>query len=180
MGHGGAIDGMRAEVMLVPEGQLGVVVLSNIGGGSFPVSIMYYVLDAYFGGGRGAGWSDALLKLAREAQATQDEERRATEAARRTDTSPSRPLQSYAGTYTQPLYGDVVVTEEGGGLTARHGPHIRGRLEHWHFDTFRARWGDPVLGTTFLTFQVDPDGTVVGLEFQGLGQFAAVPGPGSQ
>src|SRR2546430_3981722 len=41
VGHGGAIDGMRAEVGLIPEARLGVVVLCNLGGTSFPVAIMH-------------------------------------------------------------------------------------------------------------------------------------------
>src|SRR5207253_2102448 len=56
VGHGGAIDGMRAEIGLVPEAHVGVVVLCNLDGTSFPSAILYRALDAYLGAPP-RGWS---------------------------------------------------------------------------------------------------------------------------
>ena len=39
--HGGAIDGMRAQVAMMPEEKLGLVVLTNMNGSILPLAIMY-------------------------------------------------------------------------------------------------------------------------------------------
>src|SRR5207245_4147350 len=71
VGHGGAIDGMRAEIGLVPEAHVGVVVLCNLDGTSFPSAILYRALDAYLGAPP-RDWSAVLLAATRKAEARGD------------------------------------------------------------------------------------------------------------
>ena len=47
--HGGAIDGMRAQVAMIPEEKLGLVILTNMGGTILPLPLMYRIFDAYLG-----------------------------------------------------------------------------------------------------------------------------------
>src|SRR5262249_13912143 len=60
--HGGNIDGMTAQVALVPEEKLGLVVLSNHGKTMLPTVVMYRVLDAYLGAPP-RDWSADMLKV---------------------------------------------------------------------------------------------------------------------
>ena len=39
-------------------------------------------------------------------------------------------------------------------------PSLTGTLEHWHYDTFVARWRDRTVPDAFLTFALRPDGTI--------------------
>jgi len=47
-----------------------------------------------------------------------------------------------------------------------HTPELAGRLEHWQYDTFVARWDGrenmsrEMRADAFITFQLTPDGTV--------------------
>nr|QRD81055.1 lipolytic protein [uncultured bacterium] len=173
VGHGGAIDGMRAEVMLVPEEELGIVVLTNLGGTSFPVAIVYTILDRYLGP-RDKDWSALLLEQQKATEARAAERWRQREEQRARGTSPSLPLAAYAGTYADSLYGQVRITAEGDRLVARAGSNITGDLEHWHHDTFLARWRDPVLGRTFFTFRLSADGRVEAVAVEGLAEFGRV------
>ena len=52
-------------------------------------------------------------------------------------TSPSLPLESYAGIYEHPVYGAAHVELTDGQLVLRSGK-IRADLKHWHYDTFAA------------------------------------------
>ncbi len=73
------------------------------------------------------------------------------------------PLASYAGTYTDAWYGDIVMAMENGKLAIRFTktPSLVGDLEHWQHDTFVARWRDRELrADAFVTFALNPDGTV--------------------
>ena len=180
VGHGGAIDGMRAEVGLIPEARLGVVVLCNLGGTSFPVAIMHRALDAYLAAPP-RDWSGSLLAMERKAEARADSTRRAFEAARVPDTRPSLPLEQYAGSYDDSLYGRLEIAEQGGKLVARKGPAFAGDLTHWHFDTFKVTWRDRRLGDTYVTFNIDVDGKVGSLEVRNLGEFKrSAPAPARQ
>jgi CubicO group peptidase (beta-lactamase class C family) len=174
VGHGGAIDGFRAEVGLIPEDELGVVVLSNRGGTNFPVAIMYRVIDAYLGVPE-RDWSTLALAAEKEAEGKAEAERKKVEAARVSGTSPSLALDRYAGVFADSMYGEVHVRVREGKLAASIGPFFTGTLEHWHFNTFRTTWDNPVLGRVFLTFMIDAKGKADALEVEELGTFRRKP-----
>jgi len=52
-----------------------------------------------------------------------------------------------------------------------------GDLEHWHYDAFFARWRDPVMGKTLVTFRLSPEGKVASLEVEDVETFEAVTPP---
>jgi hypothetical protein len=170
VGHGGVIDGMRAEIGMIPEERLGVVVLANLDGTAFPTAILYRALDAYLGK-PARDWSAVMQAREREQRARADSTRRAFEADRVPGTQPSLPLDRYAGTYSDSLYGDVEVAVENGRLVATMGPSFTGDLEHWHFDTFKVRWRDRGLGWTYFTFALNARAKIESLRVEQLADF---------
>jgi hypothetical protein len=122
-----------------------------------------------------------LLAAARKTEARGDSTEKAFEAKRVPNTHPSLPLERYAGTYLDSLYGTVEIAEQGDRLVARIGPAFVGDLTHWHFDTFKATWRDRGLGTSYLTFNVDAEGKVSSVEVLELGAFKrSAPPPARQ
>ena len=114
-----------------------------------------------------AGLERLYDDLAAKAAAQEAEAR----AARVPDTRPSLPLERYAGTYRSPVYGDVAIAsgEDGdGGLRLEAGPRLSARLEHWHFDTFLARYDRRWQGEEPVTFVLDASGAVATLVWSGL------------
>jgi CubicO group peptidase (beta-lactamase class C family) len=176
--HGGAIDGMRAQVTLVPEERLGVVVLANGGEPSrlLTQAVAFHVVDAYLGGGA-ADWSTELLALRRRQEARDSTERAKRERERVAATKPSFALERYAGTYRSEMYGDVTVTLENGTLVMTFAPNFTGDLTHWHFDTFEARWRDPMMGRSSVAFALDAQGKIKELVWSGFGAFGRVESP---
>ncbi len=173
--HAGAIDGFRAAVGLVPEEQLGVVVLTNGGepGRALTNALFLRVVDAYLGGA-GTDWSGAL-RAVRDAGVRRDSVDLANRDRERVrDTKPSLDLSAYAGTYRDEMYGDVTVAVESGALVIRFGPYFTGALTHWHYDTFKASWQDPEQGVDLVTFSLNAEGRVGHLTWPGLGDFARV------
>lgn len=155
--HGGAIDGMRAQVALMPEEKIGLVVLSNMGGSLLPVAMMYRIFDTMLGAPP-RDWSAELLKTVK----TLEEQGRAAEKKQESErvagTNPSVSLDKYAGAYRNDLYGDVKVALNNGKLNLRFGPAFTGDLEHWHYDTFRARLGAAGDTKVFVTFALNAQG----------------------
>lgn len=168
--HGGSLDGMRTHVGLLPEENLGVVVITNVSESAVPQIIMWHIFDAYLGA-REPDWEAVYLADAAESEERAEERRQEVEDAHVEGTSPSLALEDYVGTYTDRLYGDAVVRMEDGHLVLEVGPSYVGDLEHWHYDTFRAVWRDRYLGRAFVTFQLDERGRVASVEVDGWDTF---------
>jgi CubicO group peptidase (beta-lactamase class C family) len=167
--HTGSIDGMTALVALVPEERLGLVVLINLDHAELRHALMYRVVDAYLGG-PARDWSAELRPLYQGMNDRFEAARREREARRVQGTRPSLPLEAYAGTYADPdsLYGRVTVRVDDGRLVASTaGGTMTGEMEHWHYDVFRARWAEAAMGTSFLTFTIDPEGRVAWVRIDG-------------
>ena len=157
--HGGAIDGMRAGVAMLPEEKLGVVILTNMNGSVVSVPLMYRIFDAYLGTPQ-KDWSGDFLKQLKPLTDQAAAAEKKAEAERVTGTSPSHALPNYVGTYRNDLYGDVKVTDENGKLRVVFGPAFQSTLEHWHYDTFRATFVTSGVSKTFVTFGLNAQGKV--------------------
>lgn len=164
--HTGSIDGMAALLALDRPAGLGVVVLTNLAGVNVRHAIMFDVLDR-FAGRRGRDWSAELTTLYDGIRAEANARAAKAREARVAGTSPSLPLARYAGTYRDPLHGEVVVTHAGGALQIRTGPGFEGPLTHWHYDTFQADWRAAWRGEDLVTFVLDRDGQPSILEMRG-------------
>lgn len=167
--HTGGVDGMQSEMVLVPEARLGFVILTNAEGHDLSRAVMYRLLDLYLAVPE-RDWSALFLERARADGEDEDDA-----ASVATGASPSRPLQDYAGVYTDPLYGEVAVIATDAGLELTFGPLHRATLTPRSHDAFSGRWTHPRLGTSSVVFQQDAKGDVGGLELGGVGTFVRKP-----
>lgn len=172
--HGGAIDGMRAQVALLPEEKLGLVVLCNRGGSGLPPALMYHVFDRYLECDE-HDWSRELLAVDQRMEQEAKDTKARQEAERIPETRPSQPLEQYTGKYMNDLYGNATVTLVEDRLVLERCPAIVADLTHWHFDTFRAVFRDPVIEPTLVTFRTDTDGKFSSVLIAGLDEFARKP-----
>jgi CubicO group peptidase (beta-lactamase class C family) len=86
---------------------------------------------------------------------------------------PSLPLAAYAGRYRDPWYGDIVVTQRGGGLHVdfTRTPVFKSALEPFGPDTYRTRWARGAGEDAVITFVVE-NGAVTRLRLKALSPFA--------
>ena len=154
--HTGSIDGMVAIIGLIRDERLGVYVLGNLDHAEVRHALMYRVFDHY-GGGSVRDWSAELKELYGNLHTEAVSRMKKVEDERVPGTAPTFPLEEYAGTYSDPLYGTIEVTYDGK-LSIRYGPGFEGELEHWHYDTFRARWDAKWRGTLLVAFNMDAKG----------------------
>ena len=174
--HTGSIDGMSAIVGLLPEERVGIVVLANGDHAELRHALMFRAFDAHLGGAT-RDWSRDLRPVYDSLDRAGKAAERKRDAARVKGTRPSLALGDYAGSYSDSLYGSVTVRQERGRLVLEFGPLRVGDLEHWHYDTFRARWRDRVLGNGEATFALDPARRrATGVSLRGFGSFARVVG----
>ena len=161
VGHSGGVSGFVTRVLLVPEENLGMVILTNAEEGGAFESIVYHVLDSYFGL-QPTEWTtsfkaaeDALENGAKQALAESDK-------GRTSNSKPPLPLGSYAGIYNDAWYGPVTIKLESSGLvfSLDHTPKAVADLQPWQFDTFKAHWRDRTIEDAFVTFTLNPDGSI--------------------
>jgi len=156
--HSGGLDGMLSYTVLVPEENLGFVVLTNSESPAYQI-MMNKIRDVMLE----TPASDYIqiakdtLAAGKAAQADADKK---VDAARLPNTKPSLPLSGYVGTYTSQMYGDVIVAEENGHLVMRLGPapNFVADLEHWQLETWQIHWRPTVhynFPRGFVTFTID-------------------------
>ncbi len=160
--HGGNIDGYSATVSLMPSEGIGVVVLTNGNGVPVPDILVRHATDLLLRlpptdlNGR-------LLVLRDAARASG---KKATENAameRRPGTKPSHQIGEYPGEFAHPAYGTVRVTGSDGANALKAELHsLKMKLEHWHYDTFRASFEDRSLAQEkmFVRFLTNGAGDV--------------------
>ena len=164
--HGGNIDGMSALVGMMPEEDLGVVILTNMNGSPLTSILMRTIFDRYLGA-TGKDWSADIRKIYEDGQRRAKAAEAKRDSARMMGTTPSLALSKYAGTYHDSLYGSATIKTEDGHLVARFGG-FTGDMEHWHHDTFQATARDKTLGKMFLTFGVNAVAEVDGFRLEGM------------
>jgi hypothetical protein len=178
--HTGGIDGMLSLVAFLPERDVGLVVLSNTSGhNDLFTALMYRIVDAYLGAPT-RDWSAILLDRLEAQEKRMTAARQGAREGRIEGTRPSLPLEAYAGTYHDVIYGPLEVRHEGDGLTLRLGPALAADLEHWHYDTFVPRWrrGSEIFGSSlsFVQFHVGAKGEPADVRLQGLSEARFVRG----
>jgi CubicO group peptidase (beta-lactamase class C family) len=160
--HTGGLPGYVSRVMMAPDANVGVAVLTNQESGEAFDSIAYRILDHYLEV-PAFDWIDGYKKIHdRNAAETRGTEQK-TMATRDAASKPSLPLARYAGTYADAWYGDVTIAEQQGKLviTFSHSPALVGDLEHFQHDTFIAKWRDRELrADAYVTFALEPDGRI--------------------
>ena len=161
--HTGGWPGMVSRLTLVPELHLGVVVLTNQESGAAFNAVTWRVLDAYLNPTHKTDWVAAYSKAVKKSEAKADDSFATHEQRRDKNSKPSLPLASYAGTYSDPWYGNVVVKQERGALRMRFSKtaQLIGTMTPWQHDTFIVRWDDRGLNAdAFVTYALDADGAI--------------------
>ena len=106
--HTGGAAGMVSNVCFVPEERLGIAILTNNDNQNFFEALRYQVLDAFLGMPY-VNRSGQLLDGFNKGMDVQVKEI-ADWRAKVKDNKPALPLQAYAGTYTNQLYGNMTVS----------------------------------------------------------------------
>ncbi|HET7307693.1 MAG TPA: serine hydrolase [Gammaproteobacteria bacterium] len=167
--HYGQTDGMQSALGLLPEQRLGVVVLSNLEWNWLPLALMYRVFDAYLGA-RPTDWSEQI-RHRWEKTRPEEHRRQIVTASGDIGKPPSLPLPAYAGRYSDPLYGEAVVTIENGNLVLTRGLYV-GDMQPFERDKFRVDWRYRYLGDACAEFTLDPAGHIDRLTLSDVGTYS--------
>lgn len=161
--HGGAIDGFRAHLTLVPDAKLGIVLLSNLDRGFMNLSLSNTLVDHLLGLPY-RDWNAYYRDIQAQTDAREKELHEQLRVKRKDAARPSLPLQAYTGTYEEAAYGRCEIRLEEGRLLWLWG-NWRTPLEPHDGDVFLPTGESHVAGTA--EFQVGPERTVTSLKIAG-------------
>jgi len=150
-----------AVLALMPEENLGLVVLTNLNRG-LQYMVMHDTFDRLLGIPRSwtnKDWTSQILETERRERRQLHEE---LAARRDPDRKQKLRLEEYAGIYTSNLFGDLVISHSADTLSMRLGPttNCEAQLKHWQGERFRATFQIRHREDWFLTFQHSEFGTV--------------------
>jgi hypothetical protein len=139
--HGGALNGYRTHVVLLPERNAGFVMMINVERGYSLYAMRHAIADILRDGKPSRDWSAYYLAAERRSDEKDEKDKEERLAKRVAGTAPTRPLEDYAGTYENLGYGPVKISVKDGALVAQW-QHITAPLTHFHYDVFRAEGTD--------------------------------------
>ncbi|MBG6130089.1 CubicO group peptidase (beta-lactamase class C family) [Aquimarina sp. EL_43] len=154
--HTGGFDGMITAVTLIPDENLGVVVLTN--GMKSPIrAATYYALDQFLGTAS-IDWSAKLLKKANN-NGKKDTRISKRKEKRELNTKPSVAPTKIAGDYMSDIYGKIKISLEKDQLRMKfeHTPDLSATLRHWHHDVWEIVWDKKHAWFSFGTVKFNTD-----------------------
>lgn len=158
--HGGAVLGFKTAVVVLPEQQVGFAITINSEDGEIVRGLMYELIDHYLG--LPANDWPAKFRAYRDKQVAEGLKVLQQAQATPAKVGPSLKPAALAGTYADPWYGKIEIADTPDGLTINFttAPRMRGKLEHWQYDTFITRLDDKTIEPAYVTFALDEAGKV--------------------
>jgi CubicO group peptidase (beta-lactamase class C family) len=167
--HTGGLPGMLSQIILLPELNLGVVVLSNTDPGGYIFDwLPNAIVDSYNN-----------VKIDRITQASASLKERGAESdsvttavwnivkTAKTDLK----LENFTGTYHDNWFGDITISLKDGQLwfTSLHSPKLHGKMSFYKANTFAIYWDYQEMEcNAFATFSLDEEGNATGIKMRAI------------
>ena len=173
--HTGSLAGMRSYVVLIPELDLGVVVLMHGSSSAARMAVMSTIVRSFMPVEQ-IDWVQMLAdeieswKLQHQAAKTERESADGEAAAFKLVR-----ISDYTGIYRDPWFGDVSLKVEDGVLifTAAKSPKLTGPMQQTGEQQFVVRWNDrSVDGDAIVQFNLDESGSVSSMTMVAESEFA--------
>ncbi len=166
--HTGSFTGFNNYMVLIPELDLGVVVMLNASSGPARRAIMNGIVTPYLGID-GVDWVEYFSREQEQEQEPVPGKESEPEPASidYENGSVLAPLSTYTGTYSDPWFGDVSVmlVEDELWFASAKSQRITGQLWPQSEHTFIARWSDrSVNADAWVMFEIDESGTSSGIK----------------
>lgn len=171
--HTGSSSGMQSVLAIIPEKQIGVVILSNQSKHPAVSALMNRILDDLLERPE-ANWEAQGLETFAETEQNKKEWLASCLLARKEDIPPSLSLDKYTGIYTHPGYGSISIKENNAELNVEllFCGEV-GNLVHWEGDQFEIKNTPSGSLKPFLCefLVLQDEKMIVGLKINDMGVF---------
>lgn len=171
--HTGSHAGIETRVTMLPELNLGIIVFTNQQVPEAHQAITNSIIDGYLGISGYDHVSRLREKVEREQAMAREitDEVWATVERRRMESSQEIEAESFAGTYSDAWFGDIIISAENGQLRfrAEKSPRMRGGMLHYTANTFIVKWDDRSMDAdAFAVFTLDREGKPVSFTMEAI------------
>jgi CubicO group peptidase (beta-lactamase class C family) len=171
--HTGGLEGMVTQITMIPELNLGIIVLTNQQEGGAFVSITNQIKDGYFGikgTDRVAEYSTRRTNQLATANHLVDSVWREIDRAQRS-TNEKADINLFTGTYRDAWLGDINISVKDGKawFDSKRSPKLTGELFHYKGNTFVVKWKDRSMDAdAFVNFSLDEEGKASGIKMRAI------------
>jgi len=179
--HTGGLEGMVTQITMIPELQLGIIVLTNQEEALAFSAITNQIKDAYLG----IPGTDRVTEYAairqsqlasakhitdsiwKEVAAFQAQQATTVSGRRGAPTGSARDLSIYLGTYRDPWLGEIVISMKNGKpwFDSKRSPKLTGEMLPYKGNSFIVKWRDRSMGAdAFVLFTLDQRGIASGIK----------------
>ncbi len=171
--HTGGLEGMVTQITMIPELNLGIIVLTNQQEGGAFTSITNQIKDSYFGitgtdrvKEYSAGRKQQLESANHLLDSIWNEISMVQKSAK---AKPDANL--YIGTYRDAWLGDVLISMKNGKLwfDSKRSPKLTGEMLYYKANTFVVKWNDRSMDAdAFVNFSLDENGKAAGIKMRAV------------
>jgi CubicO group peptidase (beta-lactamase class C family) len=170
--HSGDLPGMLSKTIMIPDLELGVVVLTNsyYGGAGLFQAVSQTIVDSYLGL-EAYDWTEHYLErsvgLTQRAKEVEDSVWETVESANHIQVR----FEDYEGLYEDDWFGKISIHRKDGQpwFTSYRSPKLSGPMYHYKANTFAIRWEDRDLNAdAFAIFSLDQEGKAQQISMKGI------------
>lgn len=165
--HTGGLLGIVSQVIMLPELDLGIIVLTNQQSGAAFTAISNSIKDGYFGiqeENRIKEYNERRLAGEKREDSIINKLEKDIQSQLKSKAPKPNPTD-YVGTYIDPWFGNVIISNGKDGLEfkAEKSSDLTGKLTYYKGTTFVVRWNDRALkADAFVNFNLDTEGKAKG------------------
>lgn len=169
--HTGGLAGIVTQVTLIPELKLGIIVFTNQQSGAAFTAITNTIKDSYYGikgKDRVKQYHDRVVQNEAEAKKITDQVWADIKAEQGKNIN-SNDFSKYFGTYTDPWFGDVVISQKNGRpwFDSKNSPRLTGEMLPYKGNTFIVKWNDRSMDAdSYVMFSLDYEGNPNGIKMK--------------
>jgi CubicO group peptidase (beta-lactamase class C family) len=162
--HTGSLSGLIALIGLDRANEKAVIILGNRDHAEMRHALLWDVMDTSAPAEK-RDWNQEIFDLYAANEDQQDAEWKDLQSKRLKGTSVSLPVEAYAGKYSSPKTGDILIEQSDGAMILKT-TRIDFKMSHWQLDTFLVEyesWGM----REFAVFDISPEAEITAVNLFG-------------
>ena len=173
--HTGLIAGMASEVILIPELELGIVLLNNSEkSGMLNGLISYALLDEFLNLNTGINWIEMASGMQQQRGNMVDAETETVWQQINSNKNIACNKKNYIGVYEDNWFGKVEIFDNKGDLWFKSykSPRLNGKMSFYKDHTFAIKWEyQDMNADAFAIFSLDKYGKAQNIKMKGISRF---------
>ncbi|PJJ09054.1 CubicO group peptidase (beta-lactamase class C family) [Flavobacterium sp. 1] len=172
--HTGGLEGIVTQVTLLPELNLGIVVLTNQQSGAAFTAITNTIKDSYLG----IKSVDYVMAYSNRVKAVEETADKTTEevwamVAKNKKDKVKIDFSNYVGTYKDVWFGEIIISEKKGKLlfASKRSPQLAGELLLYKDKNLVVKWNNAFFhADSHLFFEFDAAGKAIGIKMKPISE----------